>query len=128
MLRFFQITTALSLGIALAGCNRSPVQPVPAPSVNTSTPIDQIPPPQDTNARIESDRGNVEVKVERQGILGDRKVEIKRDADGDVSREVTRDRDNAPLRDRPLLNPEARDREIDVQVVPGQGVKVDLGK
>jgi len=125
MLRFFQFITALSLGIALAGCNRSPVQPVPAPSIPTSSPVDQIPPPQDTGVRIDADRGDVDVKVDRQGILGDRKVEVKRDANGDVTREVTRDRDNATLRERPLLD---RDREIDVQVAPGQGVKVDLGK
>ena len=52
MFRFFQITMALSLGIALAGCNRSQVQPVPAPSVPTSHPVDQVPPPQGTNARV----------------------------------------------------------------------------
>ena len=51
-------------------------------------------------------------------MFGDRKVEINRDATGNVTREVTRDRDNRP----------PRDREIDVQVTPGQDVKVDLGK
>jgi hypothetical protein len=122
MLRFFLITTALTLGIALAGCNRSPVQPVPAPSVHTSHPVDQVSPPQDTNVRVDADRGNVDVKVDRPGLLGDRKIEVQRDANGNVDikreRDVIRDRDDRPL----------RDREVDVQVTPGQGVKVDLGK
>ena len=122
MCRFFQITTVLSLGIALAGCNRSSVQPVPAPSVRTSTPADQVPPPQDPNVRVDADRSNVDVQVDRPGLLGNRKVEVQRDADGDVKikreRDLNRDRDDRPL----------RDREVDVQVTPGQGVKVDLGK
>ena len=117
MLRFFQITMAFSMGIALAGCNRSPVQPAPAPSVHTSHPADQIPPPQDTSVRVDADRGDANVKVERTGLLGDRKVEINRDPNGNVTREVTRERNERP-----------RDREVDIQVVPGQGVKVDLGK
>jgi hypothetical protein len=120
MLRFFQITTALSMGIALAGCNRSPVQPVPAPSVHTSHPVDQVSPPQDSNVRVDADRGNVDVKVDRPGLLGDRKIQVQTDAYGnvDIKREpnVNRDRDDRPLRD------------VDVQVTPGQGVKVDLGK
>lgn len=123
MLKFLQITLAMSLGLTLAGCNRSPVQTAPAPSVNTSLPADQVPPPQDTNVRVDADRGDIDVQVERDGLLGDRKIEIRRDADGDVSREVTRDRDDRPLTDRPLL-----DRGVDVQVTPGAGVKVDLGK
>jgi len=120
MLRFFQSTTALSMGIALAGCNRSPVQPVPAPSVHTSHPVDQVSPPQDSNVRVDADRGNVDVKVDRPGLLGDRKIQVQTDAYGnvDIKREpnVNRDRDDRPLRD------------VDVQVTPGQGVKVDLGK
>lgn len=118
MLKIFQITVAMSLGLTLAGCNRSTVQPAPVPSVNTSLPTDQIPPAQETDVRVDADRRDVDIKVDRPGILGDRKIEINRDADGNVSREVTRDRDNRPL----------RDREIDIQVVPGQGVKVDLDK
>lgn len=123
MLRVFQFTIVLFSGIALAGCNRSPVQPVPAPTIPTSSPVDQVAPPQDPEVRVDADRNDVAVKVEREGILGNRKIEINRDADGTVRREVTRDRDAAPLRDRPLA-----DREVDVQVVPGQGVNVDLGK
>ena len=118
MLKFFQLTLAMSLGLTLAGCNRSPVQPAPAPSINTSLPSDQVPPAQDTDVRVDADRRDVDVKIDRPGLLGDRKIEINRDADGNVSREVTRERDNRPL----------RDREIDIQVTPGQGVKVDLGK
>jgi hypothetical protein len=120
---FIQFNAALCLGIALAGCNRSSVQPVPAPTITTSSPVDQVQPPQENDVRVDTDRDNVDIKVDRQGILGDRKVEINRSADGNVTREVTRDRDNGPLRERPLL-----DRDVDVQVVPGQGVKVDLGK
>jgi len=108
----------MSLGLTLGGCNRSPVQPAPAPSINTSLPSDQVPPAQETDVRVDADRRNVDVKVDRPGILGDRQIEINRAADGSVTREVTRERDN-----RPLL-----ERDIDVQVTPGQGVKVDLGK
>jgi hypothetical protein len=114
----FSILLTLTLGLTLAGCNRSPVQTAPAPSVNTSLPTDQIPPAQDTNVRVDADRRDVDIKVDRPGLLGDRKIEVTRDSDGDVRREVTRDRDVRPL----------RDREIDIQVTPGQGVKVDLDK
>ncbi len=120
MLRFIQSTLVLMLGITLAGCNRSTVQPAPVPSVPTSTPVDRVPPAQNTDVRIEADRRDVDVKVDRPGILGDRKVEVDRDANGNINvhRETSRDRDDRPL----------RDRNIDVQVVPGQGVKVDLDK
>src|SRR4051794_14963657 len=88
MLRYLQISLALMLGITLGGCNRSPVQTAPAPSVHTSQPTDQIPPVQDSNVRVDADRGNVDVKTERKGLLGNRKVEEHRDADGTVTREV----------------------------------------
>jgi len=123
MFRSLQIMLAMLLGLTLGGCNRSPVQTAPAPSTNTSyKPVD-IPPPQDTGVRVNADRGDVDVKVERPGQLGDRKLEINRDAAGGVN--ITRDRDLSPRRDgdRPL-----RDRDIDIQVKPGEGVKVDLGK
>jgi HSP20 family molecular chaperone IbpA len=125
MLRSLQITLALMLGITLGGCNRSSVQTAPAPSVNTSfKPIDNVPPPQDPNVRVNADRGNVDVKVDRPGLLRDRNIEVNRDADGGVH--IKRDADNAPRRDgtdRPL-----RDRDIDIKVNPVDGVKVDLGK
>ena len=123
MLRSLQVSLALMLGFTLGGCNRSPVQTAPAPSINTSNkPIVDVPPPQDTGVRVNADRGDVDVKVDRPGLLGDRKIEVQRDADGGVN--ITRDRDNSPRRDgedRPL-----RDRDIDIKVKPGEGVKVDL--
>jgi hypothetical protein len=124
MLRSLQISLALLLGLTLGGCNRSPVQTAPAPSTNTSyKPLD-VPPPQDTGVRVNADRADVDVKVDRPGLLGDRKVDVHRDPDGSVH--INRDADNLPRRereDRPL-----RDRDIDIQVKPGEGVKVDLGK
>ena len=118
MLRFLQISLVMTLGFTLAGCNRAPVQPALAPSVPTSTTVDRIPPVQDPAIRVDADRRDVDVIIDRPGILGDRKIEVHRDADGNATRDVTRD----PT-ERPLL-----DRKIDVQVTPGQGVKVDLGK
>ena len=121
MLRSLQITLALLLGITLAGCNRSTVQPVPAPSTNTSyKPVVDVPPPQDTGVRVDADRGDVDVKVDRPGILNDRKIEVDRDANGGIN--VRRERDLNDDR-RPLLN-----RDIDVKVNPGEGVKVDVEK
>ncbi len=121
MLRSLQISLALLLGFTLAGCNRSPVQPGPAPSTNTSyKPISDVPPPQDTGVRVNADRGEVDVKVDRPGLLGDRKVEVQREADGDINIKRERDLDNDR---RPLLN-----RDIDVKVNPGEGVKVDVDK
>lgn len=121
MLRSLQITLALLLGITSAGCNRSPVQTEPAPSTNTSfKPVVDVPPVQDTGVRVDADRGNVDVKVDRPGILNDRKIEVDRDANGDIN--IRRDRDRNDDR-RPLLN-----RDIDVKVKPGEGVKVDLDK
>jgi len=124
MFRSLQIMLAMLLGLTLGGCNRSPVQTAPAPNTNTSyKPVDNVPPPQDTGVRVNADRGDVDVKVDRPGLRGDRKLEINRDAAGGVN--ITRDRDLSPRRDgdRPL-----RDRDIDIQVKPGEGVKVDLGK
>jgi hypothetical protein len=121
MLRSLQISLALMLGFTLAGCSRSPVQPGPAPSTNTSyKPVVDVPPAQDTDVRVNADRGDVDVKVDRPGLLRDRKIEVNRDADGDIN--IKRDR--APDDDRrPLLN-----RDIDVKVKPGEGVKVDVDK
>jgi len=124
MLRSLQISLALLLGFTLGGCNRSPVQTAPAPSTNTTyKPVDNVPPPQDTNVGVNADRGDVDVKVARPGLLGDRKLEINRDADGGVN--IKRDRDLVPRRDgdRPL-----RDRDIDIKVNPVDGVKVDVEK
>ena len=125
MLRSLQISLALLLGLTLAGCNRSPVQPAPAPSTNTSyKPITDVPPPQDTGVRVNADRGDVDVKVDRPGLLRDRDIDVHRDADGSLH--IKRDADNRPRRDgedRPLS-----DRDIDVKVNPGEGVKVDLDK
>ncbi len=118
MSRFWQFTVALIFGFMLAGCNRQPGQPAPAPSIPTGTAADHIPAPQNSDIRVNADRRDVDVQIERPGILGDRKVEVNRDTDGNLTREVTRDSADQPL----------RDRNIDVQVTPGQGVKVDLGK
>jgi len=122
MLRSLQISLALMLGFTLAGCNRSPVQPAPAPSANTSykPAIDTVPPPQDTGVRVNADRGEVDVNVDRRGPLGDRDIKVEREADGDIN--IKRDRDPDNTR-RPLLN-----RDIDVKVNPGEGVKVDVDK
>ena len=122
MLRSLQISLALLVGFTLAGCNRSPVQPAPAPTTNTSYKpvVDQVPPPQDTGVRVDAERGEVDVNVDRRGPLGDRNIEIKRDADGDIK--IKRDRDPDNNR-RPLLN-----RDFDVKVDPAQGVKVDVDK
>lgn len=121
MLRSLQITLALLLGITSAGCNRSPVQTGPAPSTNTSyKPVIDVPPPQDTDVRVNADRGGVDVKVDRPGIRNDRKIEVNRETDGSVN--ITRERDRNDDR-RPLLN-----RDIDVKVQPGEGVKVDVDK
>lgn len=103
------------LGLTLGGCNRSPVQTAPAPSIHTS--VDQVPPPQDTNGRVNAERRDTEVIIERPGLLGNRKVEIHRDAEGNAKREVTNQREDNLL----------RDRAVEVHVTPGQGVKVDVG-
>lgn len=125
MLRSLQISLVMMLGFTLGGCNRSPVQTAPAPSSNTSyKPIDDVPPPQDTGVRVNADRGDVDVKVDRPGLLRDRNIDVHRDADGSVN--IKRDADNRSRRDgedRPL-----RDRDIDIKVKPGEGVKVDLEK